>query len=133
MRLGLADLAQPRVPHLAGGRRVPCGRGGDALLARLLTAASARPRAQATAARPWVRELRCALTQGEREVTNSTRAFGRGDSASLGTALRAAEQRRAALQAELAQLDWQISQEQPPSRKYKSIGRIPSWAHSTDW
>jgi len=32
MRLGLADLAQPLVPHLAGGRRVACGRGGDELL-----------------------------------------------------------------------------------------------------
>jgi len=35
MRLGLADLAQPLVPHLAGVRRVACGRGSDELLARL--------------------------------------------------------------------------------------------------
>ena len=104
MHLVLADLAQPLVPHLAGGRRVAYGRGGDELLARLLIAVNARLRAQATAARPRVRELRCALTQVEREVTNHTWAIGWGDFASLATTLRAAEQRRAALQAELAQL-----------------------------
>ncbi len=102
MRLGLADLVQSLVPHLAAGRRIACARDGDALLACLLTAVNARLRPQATAARPRVRELRCALTQVEREVSNYTRAIGRGDFASLATALRAAEQRRAALQAELA-------------------------------
>jgi hypothetical protein len=35
MRLVLADLAQPLVPHLAAGRRVACGRGGDEPLACL--------------------------------------------------------------------------------------------------
>ncbi len=105
MRLGLAEFARPLVPHLAAVRRGACGRGGDELLARLLTAVNARLRAQATAARPRLRELRWALTQGEREVTNYTRAIGRGDFASLATALRAAEQCRAALQAERAQLD----------------------------
>ncbi len=105
MRLGLADLAQPLVPQLAGVRRGACGRGADELLAHLLTAVNARLRAQATAARPRVRELRSTLTQVEREVTNSTRAIGRGGFASVATALRAAEQCRVALQAELAQLD----------------------------
>ena len=44
MRLVLADLAQPLVPHLAGGRRVACGRGGDELLARLGLGEAVHPR-----------------------------------------------------------------------------------------
>jgi|GEM_PF-1707765 len=44
MRLGLADLAQPLVPHLAGVRRVACGRDGDELLARLGRGGRTSPR-----------------------------------------------------------------------------------------
>ncbi len=76
-----------------------------ATLERLLTAVNAKLRAQATAARPRVRELRKALTLASREITNYTQAVARGDFASLETALAAAERRRATLQAELAQLD----------------------------
>jgi hypothetical protein len=71
----------------------------------LLAAVNTRLRAQATEARPRVKEIRRALVMVNREITNYTRAVGRGDLTSLETALTAAEQRRAALQAELAQLD----------------------------
>ncbi len=64
-----------------------------------------RLRAQAAAARPRGRDLRRSLTQVERGIGNYTRAIARGDITSLDTALRAAEERRVALQAELAQLD----------------------------
>jgi hypothetical protein len=74
-------------------------------LERLLLAVNAKLRAQAAAARPRVRELRRALAQVSREIANYGRAVARGDFASLETALAAAEQRRAHLQAELAQLD----------------------------
>ncbi len=76
-----------------------------ATLDRLLTAVNAKLRAQATATRPRVRELRKALTLVSREITNYTQAVARGDFMSLETALAAAERRRATLQAELAQLD----------------------------
>ncbi len=76
-----------------------------ATLDRLLSAVNARLRAQAQVSRPRLKELRKALTQVDREIANYTRAVGRGDFASLETALAAAEQRRATLQAELAQLD----------------------------
>jgi predicted transcriptional regulator len=52
-----------------------------------------------------VRELQWVLTRAERKIANYPRAVARGDFASLETALRAAEQRRTALQAELASLD----------------------------
>jgi hypothetical protein len=77
----------------------------SATLDRLLSVVNIRPRAQATAARPRITELRPALTQVDREIANYTRAIAKGDFASLEQALGAAEQRRATLQAELAQLD----------------------------
>ncbi|MCK7483942.1 MAG: hypothetical protein M0C28_48385 [Candidatus Moduliflexus flocculans] len=46
----------------------------------------------------------------EREITNYRRAVARGDFKSLDTALAAAEQRQAALQAELARLDGNLQQ-----------------------
>ena len=76
-----------------------------ATLERLLTAVNAKLRAQATAARPRVKELRRALTLVNREISHFTRAIARGDFASLETALATAEQRRTALQTELAHLD----------------------------
>jgi hypothetical protein len=75
------------------------------MLDRLLTAVNARLRPQAAAARPRVRELRRALTLVNRAIEDSGRAVARGDFTSLERALAAAEQRRATLQAELAQLD----------------------------
>lgn len=66
---------------------------------------NAQLRAQATASRPRIKELRRALTLVEREIANYTRAIGKGDFSSLELALGAAEQRRATLQAELARLD----------------------------
>jgi len=77
--------------------------GSRITLEHLLKAVNAKLRAQAAAAQPRVADLRKALTQVERQITNYTRAIGRGDFASLEIALGAAEQRRAALQAELAQ------------------------------
>jgi DNA invertase Pin-like site-specific DNA recombinase len=74
-------------------------------LDRLLTVVNARLRAQATVSRPRIKELRRALTLVDREIGNYTRAIGKGDFSSLEQALAAAEQRRATLQAELAQLD----------------------------
>jgi hypothetical protein len=76
-----------------------------ATLDRLLSAVNARLRAQAQVSRPRLKELRKALTQVDREIANYTRAVGRGDFASLETALAAVEQRRATLQAELARLN----------------------------
>jgi site-specific DNA recombinase len=76
-----------------------------AVLARVLAAVNAKLRARAAAARPRVKELRRALAQVEREITNYRRAVARGDFRSLDTALGAAEQRQTALQAELARLD----------------------------
>jgi hypothetical protein len=63
MRLGLADLAQPLVPHLAAGRRVACGRGDDELLARLgrgdeLPPAPRRPPGTGWSGRPEGRQGR---------------------------------------------------------------------------
>jgi len=52
-----------------------------------------------------VKELRKALAQVDREIANYTRAIAGGDFTSLDAALGAAEQRRATLQADLAQLD----------------------------
>ncbi len=75
------------------------------VLDRVLAAANAKLRAQAVAARPRVKELRKALAQVEREITNYRRAVARGDFRSLETALEAAEQRPAALQADSARLD----------------------------
>ncbi len=76
-----------------------------ATLERLLTEVNARLRAQATVSRPRIKELRKALTVVDREIANYTRAIAKGDFSSLEQALAAAEQRRATLQAELAQLD----------------------------
>ncbi len=76
-----------------------------ATLERLLTEVNARLRAQAAVSRPRIKELRKALTLVDREITNYTRAIAKGDFSSLEQALAAAEQRRVALQAELAQLD----------------------------
>jgi hypothetical protein len=76
-----------------------------ATLERLLIAVNAKLRAQAAAARPRVTEIRRSLGQVEREIANYTRAVARGNFASLESALRAAEQRRTDLQAELARLD----------------------------
>ena len=76
-----------------------------ATLERLLEAVNAELRARALAARPRVAELRKALTQTTREIANYTRAVGKGDFSSLASALGAAEQRRVALEAELAKLD----------------------------
>jgi len=76
-----------------------------ATLERLLTVVNARLRAQATVSRPRIKELRKALTQLDREIANYTRAIAKGDFSSLEQALAAAEQRRATLQADLAQLD----------------------------
>jgi hypothetical protein len=76
-----------------------------AVLTRVFATANARLRAQAAAARPRVKELRKALTQVDREITNYRRAVARGDFRSLDAALGAAEQRQTALQAELARLD----------------------------
>ena len=66
---------------------------------------NAKLRAQATASRPRVAEVRKALVEVDRQIANYTRAIARGDFASLEAALGAAEQRRATLQAELAKLD----------------------------
>ena len=74
-------------------------------LEKLLKAVNAKLRDQAAASRPRVAEVRKALAQVDRQIANYTRAIARGDFASLETALGAAEQRRATLQAELAQLD----------------------------
>jgi len=74
-------------------------------LERLLKAVNAKLRAQAAASRPRVADVRKALAQVERQIANYTRAIARGDFASLEVALGVAEQRRATLQAELAQLD----------------------------
>jgi multidrug efflux pump subunit AcrA (membrane-fusion protein) len=52
-----------------------------------------------------MKELRRALAQVDREIANYRRAVARGDFRSLDTALAAAEQRQATLQAELAHLD----------------------------
>ena len=49
--------------------------------------------------------MRKALAQVDRQIANYTRAIARGEFRSLEAALGAAEQRRATLQAELAQLD----------------------------
>jgi hypothetical protein len=76
-----------------------------ATLERLLSVVNAKLQAQATAARPRVKELRRALTLVNREIANYTRAIARGDFNSLETALTTAEQRRTSLQTELAQLD----------------------------
>ncbi|MGD0266439.1 MAG: hypothetical protein ABSD47_16020 [Candidatus Methylomirabilota bacterium] len=76
-----------------------------ATLERLLTEVNIRLRAQATVSRPRIKGLRRALTLVDREVANYTRAIAKGDFSSLEQALSAAEQRRATLQAELAQLD----------------------------
>ncbi|MGD0265512.1 MAG: recombinase family protein [Candidatus Methylomirabilota bacterium] len=72
---------------------------------RLLTEVNARLRAQATAARPRLKELKGALTRVDRELANFTRAVARGDFASLDGALKAAEGRRATLVAELEDLE----------------------------
>lgn len=74
-------------------------------LERLLKVVNAKLRAQAAASRPRVAEVRKALAHVERQINNYTRAIARGDFASLESALGAAEQRRATLQAELAHLD----------------------------
>jgi hypothetical protein len=74
-------------------------------LDRLLRAVNAKLRAQATASRPRVAELRKALAQVEQQIANYTRAIARGDFALREVALGAAEQRWPTLQAELAQLD----------------------------
>jgi len=66
---------------------------------------NARLRAQATAKRPRVKEIRRAPAQVNREIANNTRAIARGGFASLETALASAQGRRATLHAELAQLD----------------------------
>jgi len=66
---------------------------------------NAKLRAQVAASRSRVAELRKALAQVDRQIANYTRAIARGEFASLEAALGAAEQRRATLQAELAQLD----------------------------
>ena len=76
-----------------------------ATLDRLLKAVNAKLRAQATISRPRLTELRKALALADREISNYTRAIGKGDFASLEHALTAAEQRRASLQSELAKLD----------------------------
>ncbi len=57
-------------------------------------------------ARTW--ELRKALIQVNREIENYARAVARGHFTSLDAPLGAAEQRRAILQAELAQLDGKL-------------------------
>jgi site-specific DNA recombinase len=76
-----------------------------ATTARLLTEVNAQLRAQAAGVRPRLKELKGALVRVEREITNFTRAVGRGDFASLEGALKGAESRRAALVAELAELE----------------------------
>jgi len=76
-----------------------------ATLDRLLSVINARPRAQATVSRPRIKELRKAMTAVHRDITNYTRAIAKGDFSSLEQALRAAEQRRTTLQAELAKLN----------------------------
>ncbi len=55
--------------------------------------------------RPPVADLRKALAQVDRQIANIRGPFCGGQFASLETALGAAEQRRATLQADLAQLD----------------------------
>lgn len=75
------------------------------MLDRLLSVVNARLRAQATASRPRIKELRKALSLVDREIANYTRAIAKGDFSSLEQALAAAEQRRSTLQAELARLD----------------------------
>jgi hypothetical protein len=52
-------------------------------LDRLLKAVNAKLRAQATASRPKVAEVRKALTVADREIANYTRAIAKGDFASL--------------------------------------------------
>jgi len=74
-------------------------------LEKILKAVNAKLRAQAAASRPRVAEVKKALAQVDRQIANYTRAIARGDFASLESALGAAEQRRASLQAELATLD----------------------------
>ncbi len=64
-----------------------------------------RLRAHAAENRPRLRELRRALAQVEREITNYTRAVAHGEFASLETVLAGAESRRATLRAELAALE----------------------------
>jgi hypothetical protein len=72
---------------------------------RLLTVVNTRLRAQATAARPRLQELKAALARVDREIGNLTRAVARGDFASLERVLKAAEARRATLLAELEGLE----------------------------
>jgi hypothetical protein len=72
---------------------------------QVLAAVNARLPVQATVARPRVRELQRALTRVTREIANDTRAIGKGDFSLPDQALGAAEQRRSALQAELARRD----------------------------
>jgi hypothetical protein len=71
---------------------------------RLLTEVNARLRAQATASRPRLQELKRALAHVNREIANYTRAVARGDFVSLEGALKDAETRRATLVAELEEI-----------------------------
>jgi hypothetical protein len=64
-----------------------------------------RTRAQASAARPRLQELKAALTRVEREIANFTRAVATGDFSSLEGALTAAEARRATLLAEMVEVE----------------------------
>ncbi len=56
--------------------------------------------------RPRLTELRQALALVDREIAKFPRAIGKGGYSSLEQALGTAEQRRVAIQAELAELDW---------------------------
>ncbi len=82
---------------------------------------NARLRARAAKNRPHLRELRRSLAQAEREIANHALAIGRGDFASLETALTAAERRRGALQAELTRrpLEGAPTNHAHPSEKCK--------------
>ena len=76
-----------------------------AMTEKLLSQVNTELRARAATTGPRLAEIRKTLTQVEREITNYTKAIGRGDFVLLDTALSAAEQRRTALHAELAALD----------------------------
>ncbi len=75
------------------------------LTGQLLAAVNAKLRAQASAARPRLQELKAALTRVDREIANFTRAVAKGDFASLEGALKAAEAQRATIVAELAEVE----------------------------
>ncbi len=76
-----------------------------ATLDGLLTVVNAWLRAQATASRPRLKELKGALARVEREIASFTRAVGGVEFASLEGALKAAEARREVLRREIEQAE----------------------------